>query len=337
MSRSGWQIAAVAAALVCCAGPERIAMTQSIQLELAPAPNPASGRLNSIRLLAHEGGAALAALADAGDGSRPLTLTPIGEGLTLAPPQRLFDLESPFGAPSWDAVSTATGIVAVWTRPGSAIVPLVSRRATGGEVVLTKRYPMGVFEHPRFVRGEGGRALTAVTERDGEKVLVLFRDGQDEYVTLPTVGGGRLIDGLLVRQASSYLLFARLLPPGSRGADRTDLRGESIEPGVLVCSRLGADLKPSGDDERPFADVRVFEFDADATADRAVVFATTDRGHVMSEATMDGASLRWRRAPDPQQREDLVAPSVLAQNATVIGAALRPSEPPSVAIGRYDR
>jgi hypothetical protein len=311
-------------------------MTQTVQLELAPASTEADGRVNSIRLVAQAGRAALVSLADSADGARTLSLSPI-EGLRTAGPQRLFDVQSPFGTPLWDVAATSNGIAAVWTRPGSAIVPLVTRHSTTAEAVLTAQYPMGVFENPRFVRGENGAALTAVTEQNNERVLVLFREGQGAYITLPSAGPGRLVEGLLLRQGSSYLLFATVLPPGPRGAERTDLRGEKLQPGVLLGRRLDAGLKPVGDPIVPLGDLPVFESDADISGDQVFLFATTERGHIAAHATADGDALRWTASPEVEVRVELVAPSVLAQGSTAVAAAIDSSAgpPPVIRLGQF--
>jgi hypothetical protein len=311
-------------------------MTQTVQLELAPASTEADARVNSIRLVAQEGRAALVSSSDSADGTRTLSLSPI-EGVQVARAQRLFDVDSPFGIPLWDVAATPNGIAAVWTRPGSAISPLVSRHSTTAEAVLTSQYSMGVFQNPRFVRGENGTALTAITEEDNERVLVLFREGRRAYITLPSTGPGRLVEGLLLRQRSSYLLFATILPPGPRGAERADLRGENLPPGVLVCLRLDADLKPVGDRVNPLGDVPVFESDADVSGDRVFLFATTRRGHISAHATADGDALEWMRSPEVQVPFELVAPSVLAQGTTAIAAAIASSagQRPVIRLGRY--
>jgi hypothetical protein len=308
----------------------------TIQLELSPSPIESAGRVNSIRLIADAGGAALASVRDSVEGTSALSLSHI-DGVRIDRAQPLFGLKSPFGAPFWDVASTPNGVAGVWTRPGSASSPLVLRRGSAGEEVLTSQYPMGVFQNPRFVRGEQGTAITAITQEGGESRVALFRNGQHAYVSLPAAGPGLLLDGLLLRQPGGYLLFFLVLPQGPRAAERTDLRRETLQPGVLTCAPLGPDLQPAGERTRPFGDVPLFEFDADVTGNRVFVVATPRRGYLATRGTVTGAAVQWTPSLAALASEELVSPSVLALGTSAVAAAIDAStaERPVIRVGLY--
>jgi hypothetical protein len=288
------------------------------------------------------GGTVLAMLHEASGGTFPVQLSSVGDAAERTFPH--LALESPFGTPSWDVLATEAGFATVWTEPGSAICGLGYRGPTGNEVQLTQRYPAGVFENPRFVRGEPGAAaaITAIAAKhDGGSVLALFSQsldsGHSAYVPLPALGAGLLADGLLLRNGVGYLLFVKRVPPGPRGAERRDGRGESVIPGILYCARLNAQLEPIGGALRPLGDGAIYEFDADLSGGRVLLFATTADGYVAASAHAGAEALHWSAAQSVVKHADFAAPSVLAAGATPVAAAIAGATTahPQIVMGSY--
>jgi hypothetical protein len=342
MTRPRWaELAAAAALLLSCAnsGKHTVPVLE-IDLAFAPLPVEDAERIKAIRLVADSGRTALAMLGQSADGTPELSIAPLdGPGPGRSRP--LFTLDSPFGLPSWDVAGTPTGIAAVWTKPGSAISPLGYRGQSGGAIVLTGRYPSGVFQSPRFVRGaEPGEAVTAIAYERSGKVVALFQEsiesGRAAYTPLPSAGAGIPLDGLLLRDGAGYVLFVKLLAPGPRGPERTDRRGESLQPGLLYSLRLDATLQPVGASARPIGDTALFEFDADAAGGRLFLLATTQTGYTAAVATASEGSLRWT-ASDVAARAELVAPSVLAAGQTTLAAVIESAatQRPRILTGRY--
>ena len=284
-----------------------------------------AGRVNSIRLVTNKGQIALAALTDAVDGASPVSVVNI-DGSHTGPSRSVCKLQSPFGTPSWDIANTRTGFAAVWTKPGSAISPLGYYLSDSPEVLLTGYYRSGVFQNPRFVRGSSALAVTAVVFEERGNVLAIFEDsletGHSSYVTLPPLGPNILLDGLLLRHASGYLLFAKLLPSGPRGSEREDRRGESIKPGILRCLRLNMKLQPMGGSMQPLGDTEIFEFDADVSGSSVFLLATTRNGFIAATTNASEEVLDWIASPDIPRHVELVAPAVLASGNTAIAVVI---------------
>ena len=293
-------------------------------------------RVISIRLLSRRGGTALASLADSTGGVFALALSPIADD-QLAPAQQAFDIQSAFGAPGWDSTIVGGELAAVWTRPGSAISPLVWRTGDRQDTVLTSEYPMGVFEVPRFVRGTDSPAVTALTERDGVRVVALFRDGRPAYEILPPAASGLLVAGLLVRQNPGYLLFAAAVPPGPRLPERYDLSGQSLQPGVLAALPLDARFEPAGQSTRPFGNLPIFEFDGDVSDSRAFLLATTATGYVTTKGQLTAGAWQWSRPSMVAAAAPAFAPAVLASGETALAALIEAASTGQtlVRIGRY--
>jgi len=326
MKRFQWIKIAAVALLLSYANLREDAMPHSeIDLKFAPLPVENPGRVNTIRLVSDNGRAALATLTGATDGAHQVSVAPV-DGPHIGFPSPLFKLESLFGVPSWDVANPRTGIAAVWTKPGSGISPLGYHAPDGAETVLTGHYPSGVFQNPRFVRGEPALAVTAVASEASGNVLALFhgslKSGQSLYVPLPSAGPGILLEGLLLREGSGYLLLAKLLAPGPRGAERKDMRSESFQPGILRCLRLNVKLQPVGVSLHPIGDTNVLEFDADVSEGRVFLLATTHNGYIAAVAAASEEALHWTTSPDVPSRAELLTPSVLATGKTAFAAVI---------------
>jgi hypothetical protein len=158
-----------------------------IDLKFAQVSTGPVGRVNSIRLVSDNRNPVIAALASS-DNDSAIVRIPLSGG----PARPLFPLAWPFGTPDWDIFETPSGLSVVWTQPGSAAcsLALTSLKDTA---VITGRYPGGVFQSPRFVRGALAPSVTAVAYRTGEHFLALFPNlagRESEYVSLPPAGSG---------------------------------------------------------------------------------------------------------------------------------------------------
>jgi hypothetical protein len=295
-----------------------------LDFKFAPFPVENVAAVNSVRLVAGKV-ATLAVVGKSQDGVPELTLVPIGGGKNSS--RALFPLTSPFGAPSWDLARHATGFAAVWTKPGSAISRLGYQNSGGEELKLTGRYPAGVFQSPRFVRGttSSGPAVTAVMLQGSSYGLVLFlsalESGNAVYQPLPSIASGFVQDGLLLRSDSGYLLVDRMLQQGNRAPDRKDARGESLPPGILVFSRLNAKLEAVGPVVKPLGDTPVYEFDCDLINGDIFLLATTQTGYAAGRANIAEPERPWVISPIPT-KEPLASPSLLALANTVHAAVL---------------
>jgi hypothetical protein len=246
-------------------------------------------------------------------------------------PRPLGKLTSPFGTPFWDAATTSHGFATVWTMPGSAISSLGFQVQGQAEITLTGHYPSGVFQNPRFVRGKTSLAVTATAMQPVGEALVLFQDGMEtgdtQYRLLPVAGQGTLLDGLLVRNGSGYLLLAKYAAPALGESQRTDLRGESVAVGVLRCLRLDADFRVIDSAFSPFGDSAVFEFDADASDENIHLLATTPHGIVAATAVIREQAWHWIFSVEAAQtRGRFFAPAISASGEYAATAFLVASE-----------
>jgi hypothetical protein len=296
-----------------------------LDFKFAPFPVENVAAVNSVRLVAEGKVATLAVVGKSQDGVPELKLVPISGGKNSS--RALFPLTSPFGAPAWDLTRYDTGFAAVWAKPGSAISQLGYQNSSGEDLNLTGRYPAGVFQSPRFVRGpaSSGPAVTAVMLQDGSYGLVLFPSavgsGKAAYQTLPSIATGFVQDGLLLRSDSGYLLVVRVLQQGNRAPDRKDARGESLPPGILVFSRLNAKLEAVGPVVKPLGDTPVYEFDCDLINGDIFLLATTQTGYAAGRANIAEPERPWVISPIPT-KEPLASPSLLALANTVQAAVL---------------
>lgn len=317
------------------AGKTMSSLDSDFDVPLGPAELAQPMPLNSLRLLAQGAAVRLVGLSAAAGGSHPLVVADVA-GTRVGPAQPLFALDSLFGIPGWDVSAPGGGAIgAVWSRPGSAISPLMFGSAQRA-AELSAHHPMGVFADPRAVRGPGGAGITAVADLDSGRHLVLFRAAGQAGIELPAAGPGQLQRGLLLRHATGHLLWALMLPPGPRADERQDLRGESLPGGVLHVLPLDAGLAPAGAAIQPFGDSWLYEFDADLADGQVQVFATTAQGHRVARAAVGAKAADWQRSAERRAQGVLSSPSVLAQGAAMLVAALEalPGQPPRILLGR---
>lgn len=312
-----------------------------IDLKFAPLHLDNAREVNSIRLVSDSGRLALAMLTDVTDGAHPVSVVSI-DSSHVGFSRLLFKLESLFGVPSWDVANTQRGIAAVWTKPGSAISPLGYRTPDSVDKVLTGRYPSGVFQSPRFLRGGSDTAIVAIAYEENHQILAFFYDllesGYSSYVSLPTAGTGILLDGLLLHQGSGYLLFTKTLAPGSRGPERKDARGESIQPGILRCLLLNNKFQTVGANLNPIGDNAIFEFDVDVSDGQVYLLATTNNGYIVAVGTTSEQILHWTTSFNLSAKTELVAPTVLAMGKTAFAAVIESAtteHPQMILIGQY--
>jgi len=310
-------------------------LDSAFDVPLSPAELAQPLPLNSLRLLAQGAGVRLVGLSAAAGGSHPLVVADVA-GTRVGPPQALFALDSLFGTPGWDVSAPGGGAIgAVWSRPGSAISPLLFGSAQRA-AELTTHYPMGVFADPRAVRGPCGAGITAVADLDSGRSLVLFRNAGQPCIALPSAAPGQVQRGLLLRHAAGHLLWTLTLPPGPRADERQDLRGESLPGGVLHGLPLDAGLAPAGEVIQPFGDTWLYEFDADLADGQVQLFATTAHGHRVARAPLGAKAADWQRSDERRAQGGLTSPSVLAQGTDMLVAALEalPGQPPRILLGR---
>lgn len=269
--------------------------------------------------------------------AHPLKQAGAKPALTWQLPQRM-------GLAQWDAAAANQGALAVVsTDPGGGRCPLsfgISDRS--GETPLTQRYPRGVFQQPRFVKGraETEAAISAVRPDEPPARVVVFgattpADGAASDVS---VDSGILERALIVRFGSGYLLFYKVLgtsegkansnqPPPVRKVKSCN---ETIRSGPLFYLRLDAHFQRQ-DKASKLEGLDVFEFDADAGQNHLVLFATTPNGFRIGRAAADGDDglpvWSWR---DTDRPEPLESPTVLLKESRVYLAAIEsPASPPS--------
>jgi hypothetical protein len=301
-----------------------------VRLKLSAVPLNNTGQVKSMRLVRDGQHAALATLTAAVDGSPTVSLAALDHGTGS---HIVSTLESPFGIPSWDIAGAPSGFALVWTEPGSAICPLGYRLGLGQPIVLTGRYASGVFQSPRFVRGERDLTveITAVAYEGNTRVMALFssnlESGHSSYSRLLFPTTGILQDGLLLRKGNDYILLVETVPPGPRAKERRDGRGESIIPGVLQSLNLNSKLEPAGLPLKPFGDTPVYEFDAEIHGGEVFLLATTQKGYV---AARDQGHSIWAVSSEVPTAGELVSPAAVSSGDIVHAAVIEaPATPRS--------
>jgi len=228
---------------------------------------------------------------------------------------------SRFGQPDWAVrPGDGGGISVVYSSPGSAISRIICVRSGQSEQEdVGERYPMGVFSHPRFVKGEPGDRLsvTAASDGDGGRELALFsrdaRAGFGQFRKLPIPGDGVLQDALLLRHPNGYLLLAKLHVPGvAAPAHRVDPRGETVSAGILYGVELDDGLAPVGPYFRPVNNKPLLEFDADLTAGRLALFATTPAGFLLSLGQSRREGIQGALTTEVPTAASLSSPTIVA-------------------------
>ncbi len=283
-------------------------------------------QINSLRLASDGNTLSLAGMTASPDGMHDVSIRAF-ETDTPGIPRPLAKLTSPFGTPFWDVAATPKGFATVWTMPGSAISSLGYQVQGQAEITLTGHYPSGVFQNPRFVRGNPGLAVTACALQPDGEALVLFPDGPEKgdapYRLLPAAGEGTVLDGLLIRIGDGYLLLAKYAAPTAGAPHRADFRGESVAGGILRCLWLAADFQAVGSAYSPFGDSAIYEFDADASDGRIYLAATKPQGYFAAAAIIRDGKWNWiHPAAAAQDEAALFAPALYAQGKSAAMAFL---------------
>jgi hypothetical protein len=297
---------------------------QKTLLEFVPLKMEEVGNVKSVRLVSEKDKIYLAALmgSERRHEHRVSMSSYDGTGAINRHPNKEFNLDSPFGVPSWDIAFGQAGFSTVWTMPGSAFMPLAYRTHGGEEMVIAGRDPGGVFHVPRFVRGAMVTAITSVSQGN---TLVLFQNaiesGHAPYKPLPSTGPGLLAGGLLLQVHSGYVLLSKLVG-GPRGPARRDVGGESLDAGTLRCLYLNAKFQAVGAALSPLGAAEIYEFDADISGDKVFLLATTAKGYMTAVGTVSTQSIVWMTSSDMLADGDLFSPSILASEKTAIAAVI---------------
>jgi hypothetical protein len=321
-----------ATVLVSCSNPTRTSMPyHDSELRFTALQSSPADHVNSHRLVSDGHGISLVGMTASQNGMHDVSIRTFENDQPTGAPQPLGKLLSPFGTPFWDVAIAPNGFATIWTMPGSAISSLGYQAPGRKEITLTGHYPSGVFQNPRFVRRNPGLALTACAMQPVGEALVLFQDGlesgQAQYRLLPAMEQGTLLDGLLIRIGSGYLLIAKYAAPVLGSSQRMDLRGESAPGGVLRCLRLNADFLAVGSTFSPFGDSAVFELDADASSEQIYLLATSPRGYMAAAALIQEGSWHWNISAESLKAEErLFAPAISAQGKSADMVFLSSSE-----------
>jgi hypothetical protein len=198
--------------------------------------------------------------------------------------------------PAWDTGAGSGGQVQiVYEKAGGAINALALRAPSGETRVLTGEYPMRSFSLPHFAKYAGGLPLWVTAIVDNRICVALPVTQTGSYSEL-----GECTEGLLVKGGSGFVFLAKKAVPGT-------VRGNSISPGRLQATPLGADLRQRG---RPVevAGGTIYQFDADMVGDKLVIAATIPRGIVVASTRM--MDLRFKS-------QEYAAPETLSYPAMV--------------------
>jgi hypothetical protein len=320
-----WFATFTAVILVSCSNPTRTSMSNYTPgLQVEPFQSSPADRVNSLRLIPDGNALSIAGMTASPDGILDVSIHTL-ETDSPGTPRPLGKLSSPFGTPFWDVAPLPKGFATVWTMPGSAISSLGYQVPGQAEITLTGHYPSGVFQNPRFVRNNTSLAITSCAMQPHGEALVLFQDGLEsgnaQYRLLPAIGQGAVLDGLLIRNGSGYLLLAKLAAPVLGASSRMDLRGESAPGGVLRCMWLDSEFQVIDAAFSPLGDSTVFEFDADARDGHVYLIATTTRGFLAASGVIREKAWEWILKEVPTKVEGtLFAPAVSVQgkSATVV-------------------
>jgi hypothetical protein len=175
---------------------------------------------------------------------------------------------------------------------------------TKTEASVTAKYPFESFNAPRFVKKFQGNADEVITAIVDKKSAYLFRRKSDgSYEKQSKLCDCN--DALIVRHKDGYLLFYKVNVPGA-------VRGTLIYPGTLRRVRLDKDFKPEGQSVEPLRGRVIYEFDADVSDERVVVFATSQQGTVLAEAASINEPLKTTAIKEEGSGEALTQPCILA-------------------------
>jgi hypothetical protein len=273
-------------------------------LSLALVADPAPSLVLAYGVL--PAGRRLAVMALAGGAPAPITAIPHSAAWSAAPagPGQL-------QIAATDNGSVGSGLT--WSGPG------------GRHAFVNTHERFGVFDSPTFLRPARAtpEAVAAVGLIGGKMSPVVFLpDGGDGFAAarpLPPRPGVALAVRLL-RAGQGFLLTTLTFQPGSEPRRRTDdPDDEPLQGGVLECQRLTAGLQPDGPAWRPFAAQTVWELDAVAVGDQAVILASVASGLALATDPGPGPASSVLHAAFP---EPLLSPAVVAEGAVLHIAAL---------------
>ncbi|WP_425259536.1 hypothetical protein ACPOLB_01550 [Rubrivivax sp. RP6-9] len=228
---------------------------------------------------------------------------------------------------AWAAAPDGPGALqVVATDNGSAGSGLRWQGADGRSSDVSSHDRFGVYDAPVFVRPvlQAPAAVAAVGLVGGRQRPVVFlpQDG-GRYapgVVLPQPRPGVVLAVRLLRVGAGHLQATLLFRPGAAPRQRTPRPADGlVQGGWLECQRLDAELRPLGDAWRPFGDGTVWEFDAEAVGDRAVLLATVDGGLALAVGVAAVGAVPPLHVPSTTA---LQAPAVLAAGGVLHVAAL---------------
>ena len=237
----------------------------------------------------------------------------------------------------WTAAADGAGVLQVVASDNSSAGSgLVWQAADGRSSTVTSHDRFGVYDAPAFVRPvlQVPGALAAIGLVGGQQRPVVFQPLEGARyapaVALPQPGPGVALAVKLLQVGTGYLQATLLFRPGAAPRQRTPRPADGlVQGGWLLCQRLDPDLRPVGDAWRPFGDDTVWEFDAEAVGDRAVLLATVDSGLALAVGVAPGGATPPLHVPSATA---LQAPSVLAAGGVLHVAALAGRASPRAAV-----
>lgn len=242
---------------------------------------------------------------------------------------------------AWSVAPAGSGALQVAaTDNSSAGSGLTWQGPAGRRAVINSHERFGVFDAPAFVRPARATpgAVAAVGLVDGDMRPVLFQpDSDDSFAAvrpLPLPRPGVTLAVKLLRVGQGFVQATLLFQPGTESRPRTDNPADGlVQGGLLECLRLTPDLRPSGGSWRPFGDETVWEFDAEAADDRAVLVASVADGLALAVGVTPGGAPLMLRASSAVA---LLSPAVVAEGSVLHVAALaqRGTRRAAVLLGR---
>jgi hypothetical protein len=238
---------------------------------------------------------------------------------------------------AWSVAPAGSGALQVAaTDNSSAGSGLTWQGPAGRHAVINSHARFGVFDAPAFVRPARAmpEAVVAAGLVDGDMRPVLFQaDAGERFapaLPLPMPRPGVTLAVKLLRVGNGFVQATLLFQPGSEPRSRTGNPADGlVQGGLLECQWLTPDLRPSGGSWRPFGDETVWEFDAEAAGDRAVMVASVADGLALAVGvTPGGAQLLLRTLSTAA----LFSPAVVAEGAVLHVAALAQRATPQAAV-----
>jgi hypothetical protein len=212
--------------------------------------------------------------------------------------------------PSWDiGLNSDSSYSVVYEQALGGTYALLVKRAYNAAVSVTSNYPLESFTRPRFIKrnqDDPGRLITAIAEKKGAILFLRKQDGG--YVK-----HAKLCDcneAMMVRYKDGFILFYKVNVPGP-------VRGNLISPGKLYSVMLGKDFTPMGTAFEPFSNNIVFEFDADVSEDKVVIFATSKTGNILAIASPFPGPIKTLPVDETHSGETFTQPSVVSTKSHV--------------------